>query len=128
MPHVLVVTDETWVANDVRASLSEPGYSLTEFDDPQSALAACRTESLDAAVIDLQVRSMGGMAIVRAIRDIPRPGGARPLPTILLLDRSADSFLARRAGAGAWIRKPFTAFELRDAIEGLLDGEDQARE
>ena len=68
---------------------------------------------------------MGGMAIVRSIRDVTRDKGG--LPTVLLLDRKADGFLARRAGAGASIQKPFTAFELRTAIERLLDGgEEQA--
>ena len=122
VPHVLVVADEPWVINDVRASLGEPRFSLTEHDDARSAIDACQSEDVDAVVVDLQVRSMGGMAIIRAIREVAGDGG--PLPTILLLDRRADAFLARRAGAGAWIHKPFTAFELRGAIDGLLDGED----
>jgi DNA-binding response OmpR family regulator len=120
MPHVLVVADESWVINDVRASLAEPGYQLIEYDDPRAAIDACRTEAVDAAVVDLQISSMGGMAIVRSIRDATRTKGG--IPTVLLLDRKADGSLARRAGADAWIQKPFTAFEIRTTIERLLDG------
>jgi DNA-binding response OmpR family regulator len=32
---------------------------------------------------------------------------------VLLLDRAADSFLARRAGADEWLVKPFDAREFR---------------
>jgi DNA-binding response OmpR family regulator len=37
---------------------------------------------------------------------------------VLLLDRSADSFLAKRAGADAWVIKPFHDAELRAAVQG----------
>jgi AmiR/NasT family two-component response regulator len=35
---------------------------------------------------------------------------------VLLLDRSADEFLARRAGADASVLKPFDASDLRKAL------------
>jgi DNA-binding response OmpR family regulator len=41
-------------------------------------------------------------------------------PVILLLDRDADAFLAGRSGAVAWVRKPFSAHDLRAAVDGAL--------
>ena len=38
---------------------------------------------------------------------------------VLLLDRAVDAFLARRAGADAWIRKPFGGFALRRLVDRL---------
>ncbi len=33
-----------------------------------------------------------------------------------MLDRAADGFLAKRAGADGWLVKPFTARDLREAL------------
>ena len=72
----------------------------------------------DAVIIDMQVGSMGGMAIVRALLDAAAMSHVPRTPTILLLDRSADVFLAGRAGADAFLVKPIVAEELRAALRG----------
>jgi len=84
---------------------------LIDHADPSTAAVAAADESVDAAVVDLQVASMGGMAIIRSIRD-----SKTPVPAVLLLDRDADAFLAGRSGASAWVVKPFTASDLRSAV------------
>jgi two-component system nitrate/nitrite response regulator NarL len=43
-------------------------------------------------------------------------------PVLMLLDRSADLFLARRSMADGWLVKPLDAFRLRRAAEALLAG------
>jgi DNA-binding response OmpR family regulator len=43
----------------------------------------------------------------------------RTVPVIMLLDRPVDSFLAGRAGAEAWVTKPFDADELRHAVKSV---------
>lgn len=63
----------------------------------------------------MQTGTMGAMAVTRAVR---AAGPNRP-PVIVLLDRDADAFIARRAGAAGWVRKPFSTPELRQAIEGV---------
>ena len=40
----------------------------------------------------------------------------------MLLDRTADVFLARRAGAEGWLVKPLDARRLRKAATTILDG------
>ena len=83
-------------------------------DDPvQSGVRVVETDP-DVVIIDLQVRNMGGMAVVREIKasmegeDLPR--------LVILLDREVDGFLAKRAGADAWVVKPFSTHELRIAM------------
>ena len=69
----------------------------------------------DLVVLDLQIGNMGGIA------DVPAPaprGGRRPaprVPVLMLLDRQADVFLARRSDADGWVVKPLDAFSLRKA-------------
>ena len=106
---VLVVSDASWVLNQVKAALSGSG-DIVEAADPRQAEQAA--ERAEAAVIDMQVGSMGGMALTRALKSA-LPGGA---PIVLLLDRRADRFIAKRAGADAWLLKPFSAQALRSAL------------
>jgi DNA-binding response OmpR family regulator len=113
---VLVVTDAVWVENDVRASLTDPGTVVYRVADPSLAVEAAIEHSPDVAVIDLQVGSKGGMAVVRALRAAVDSGAIVSVRTVLLLDRDADHFLARRAGADAAVVKPFTAQDLRAAV------------
>jgi len=127
MPRVLVVADESWVRNEVHATLTTPGFELVDHDDSASAAETAVAEDVDALIVDLQVGSMGGMAITRSVREVTGGSESPGLPVVLLLDRSADAFLARRAGAAAWLTKPFTSHQLQTALdEALKDGEDVA--
>ena len=116
MPKALLVCDTPWVANDARAALSLDKWEIVTTDDPTRAASVASETNPDAVIVDMQVASMGGMAVIRDIRDVFQNRN-RPR-TVLLLDRSADSFLAKRAGADAWVLKPFHAAQLREAISG----------
>jgi DNA-binding response OmpR family regulator len=114
MPTALVVADGSWVTNEVRSALSFGGWEIEEITDPRAVVARVEESRVDAVIIDMQVGSKGGMAVIRSIRQatdlFERPR------LVLLLDRSADEFLARRAGADASVLKPFEAPELRAAL------------
>jgi two-component system, OmpR family, KDP operon response regulator KdpE len=119
MTEILVVADEPWVANDVRAALADHRYSITNVSDPRRAVDHLATNAVDVVLVDMQVGSMGGMAVARSVRGTTREGTVAP-PVIILIDRDADSFLAKRAGAADWVRKPFGSSELRRAIDGAI--------
>ena len=121
MSRVLVVADDPWVVSEVHAALSIGSNELIDHDDPATAAATAIDEDVDAVVVDLQVASMGGMAIIRSIRD-----SKTPVPAVLLLDREADAFLAGRSGADAWVVKPFSAFDLRSAVATVTAQPDTA--
>lgn len=114
MPTALVVADDAWVTNQVRAALSVGSWQIEALSDPEVVVDRLEESRVDAVLIDMQVGSMGAMAVVRSIRqatdELDRPR------TVILLDRSADMFLARRAGASAAVLKPINAAELRAAV------------
>lgn len=111
MSRVLVVADDPWVVSEVHAALSIGANELIDHGDPATAAVAAGDESVDVVVVDLQVAAMGGMAVARSVRDLDEP-----VPVVLLLDRQADTFLAGRSGANAWVVKPFTTSALRAAV------------
>jgi DNA-binding response OmpR family regulator len=113
-PLALVVSDGAWVTNEVRSALSVGSWQIEELSDPRAVVDRLDHSRVDAVIVDMQVGSKGGMAVVRSIRQAT-DAIARPR-TVLLLDRSADEFLARRAGADAAVLKPINASELRHAL------------
>ncbi len=117
MSRILVVADSEWVINDVRAVLGLGDWDVDVLGDPREVVPTINEVVPDAVVIDLQIGSMGGMAVVREILSV-MDHEERPR-LVLLLDRAADSFLAKRAGADAWVVKPFEAHDLRVALEGV---------
>lgn len=123
MPNVLLVADATWVKDAVHAALSTGGYDVAEHSNPATVVTAVTAAKPDVVVVDLQVASMGGMAVTRAVRDAAAVGTIQEVPVVILLDRRADAFLARRAGASAWIAKPFEAAELRAALSAAAAAE-----
>jgi DNA-binding response OmpR family regulator len=114
MRTVLVVADGAWVANEVRSALSVGSWLIEEINDPRAVTARLAESRVDAVIVDMQIGSKGGMAVIRSIRqetdELSRPR------TVLLLDRRADRFLARRAGADSAVLKPINAAELREAL------------
>ena len=123
----MLVADAPWVVNEVKAALAGEPWQFVEVSDPEKAVETVESSLPDAVLVDLQVGSMGGMAVTRAIRQSVEH---RPR-IVMLLDRHADTFLARRAGADAAVVKPIDGFELRFALSGEpapADEEDAAAE
>ena len=117
MESILLVTDSSWVRNDVEAAILEPTTTLTVVNDPRAVIDAAVEAAPSVYLVDMQVGSMGGMAITRNIKGAALKGDIVDNPVVLLLDRSADEFIAKRAGADSWVVKPFTAQALRLAID-----------
>lgn len=117
MPRYLVVADESWVRNEVHAALTAPDVSLVDHQDPATAAVNAMSDGFDAVICDLQVGSRGGMAVTRDLLEQAAVTGKPPIPMVLLLDRSADAFLAKRAGAAAWVVKPFSSHDLVEALD-----------
>ncbi len=120
--HILVATDAQWVLDDVMAALSSPSTSFTVVTNGREVVKAVKERTPDLAILDLQVGTMGGMAITMDLR-LDHSSGALPhVPVLMLLDRKADIHLARRSGANGWLIKPLNALKLRKAAQEIAAG------
>jgi two-component system response regulator MprA len=117
---IIVIADEAWARNEVHAALTTPDYTLIDHSDPSTADELLVAEKPQAVVIDLQVGSMGGMAIARELHQQAALAERDEVPVVLLLDRAADAFLAKRAGVAGWVTKPFTSNDLRTTVENAI--------
>lgn len=121
--HILIATDAQWVLSEVQAALDSPSTTFEVITDGRKVAPAVSNRTPDVAILDLQVGSMGGMAITMDLR-LDQSSGALPhVPVLMLLDRTADVHLARRSGADGWIIKPLDALRLRKAVRSIVAGE-----
>lgn len=95
-------------------------FILVDHAEPATAADVAVAQGVDVLVADLQIGAMGGMAVTRAVRETTGDTNTPGLPVVLLLDRGADEFLAKRAGAAAWLTKPFTSHEMQNAVATAL--------
>jgi len=81
-----------------------------------------RERTPDLIILDLQIGTMGGIAVTMDMR-LDESGGLLPhVPILVLLDRKADIHMARRSGADGWLIKPLDALRLRRASRAISAG------
>lgn len=118
--HILVATDADHVLDDITAALGGPDTSFTVCRDGRAVATAVATRTPDLAVLDLQIGSMGGMAVTMALRLDESAGLGPHVPVLMLLDRKADLHLAKRSAADGWLVKPLDALSLQRAVDTIL--------
>ena len=120
--HILIATDAQWVLNEIQAVLGSSSTTIQVVTNGRLVAPAVAERTPDIAILDMQVGSMGGMAITMDLR-LDHSSGALPnVPILMLLDREADVHMARRSGANGWIIKPLDALRLRKAVNAIVAG------
>ncbi len=121
--HILLATDADWVVDEVTAALSDNETSFTVCREGRLVSELVAIGNIDVVIADLQIGSMGGMAVAMDLRLDASSGAVPETPLVMLLDRDADVFLAQRSGAEAWLVKPLDALRLRKAVTAAVAGD-----
>ena len=122
VPEVLVASDADWIHDEIDAALGSPTMTIRVLRQGYDVLPAVEERVPDLVILDLAIGNMGGMATTRALR-LEESGGRLPrVPILMLLDRQADIFLARRSEADGWLVKPLDPIRLRKAASSVLGG------
>jgi len=122
VPEILIVADAPTVLAEVRSALEDEETYIREVRSGAAVRDEVELDPPDLVVTDLQVGSMGGVAICHDLR-LEESGDRQPhVPVLILLDRRADVFIARGSGAEGWLVKPIDPRRLRRAARALLDG------
>jgi two-component system chemotaxis response regulator CheY len=121
MKTCLVVDDSRVIRMVARRILEELKFQVTEAEDGQQALDACRVALPDAVLLDWNMPVMDGMEFFKALRALP--GGAA-VKVIFCTTENDMSHIAEAVGAGAdeYIMKPFDSeiVQSKFAQVGLL--------
>jgi DNA-binding response OmpR family regulator len=122
MRTIVVASDAPSVRADVVAVVGDPETDIIEIDTGQAVSPAVDEHEPDLVIVDLQMGSMGGMAVCLDLRLEESYGNLPHVPVLMLLDRRPDVFLAKRSDAEGWIVKPLDPIRLRKATTALIDG------
>lgn len=120
MTDVLLATDTDWVVEEVAAALASPEVTFRVVRSGHDVRPAVEASTPDLVILDFQIGNMGGMATCLDLRLESGMGRLPRVPVLMLADREADTFLARRAGADAWLVKPLNPLLLRRTAHQLL--------
>ncbi len=115
--NVLVVDDETVLAEMVSMALRYEGWSISTAGDGAGAIAAARTTRPDVVVLDVMLPDMSGLDVLRRLRE-QNPG----LPVLLLTAKDAveDRIAGLTAGGDDYVTKPFSIEEVVLRLRALL--------
>jgi DNA-binding response OmpR family regulator len=116
---ILVAADAKWVRDLVKMASLTPGQRVVEVTRGQDVRDAVREQEPDVAVLDMQIGNMGGIAVSIDLRLEASAGRVPDVAILLLLDREADRFLAKRGDADAELVKPVDPATLGHTIERL---------
>jgi CheY-like chemotaxis protein len=120
MSTILVAAEGKWVRDLVRSACLAPGQRVVEVTRGQDVRAAVNEYTPEVAVLDMQIANMGGIAVAIDLRLEGSAGRLPDVSILLLLDREADRFLAKRADADAELVKPIDPSTLRHTIDRLV--------
>ena len=120
--HIVLATDVDWIVDEITAALGGPDTSFTVCREGRVVVGVVAEREPDLAILDMQIGSKGGMAVTMAMRLDESAGMLPHVPVIMLLDRRADVFLARRSGAEGWLIKPLDPMRLKRAVNAVMAG------
>jgi two-component system chemotaxis response regulator CheY len=102
----LVVDDSRVVRKAARRMLEKFGFVVSEAEDGEQALAACRQELPGLVLLDWNMPVMDGMGFLRAAR--AEFGATRPTVVLCTTESGLERIVeALQSGAQEYIMKPF---------------------
>ncbi len=114
---ILVVEDDKKIASFIAGGLRQAGFAVDQAADGEEGLHLALAEPYDAAVIDVMLPKLDGLALVQRVR---RERVATPV-IILSARRSIDDRIkGLHTGADDYLTKPFAFSELLARIHALL--------
>ena len=116
---LLVVEDDTRIADIVRRTLTESGYAVDLAFTVSAAIEAIEIETYDLVVLDLMLpgSARGGIDVCRRIRQL---NPHIPVLMLTALDTLYSKVDALDAGADDYLVKPFHLAELTARVRALL--------
>ena len=124
MKTVLIADDDQASRELLRDALEACGFRLIEASDGREALKQIWTESPDLVLLDIQMPSLDGFAVLRAARHLDPPSGARFI-ALTALAMESDRQRVAKAGFDGYVAKPISIADVRRQVKRMLSDEDK---
>jgi two-component system chemotaxis response regulator CheY len=120
---VLIVDDSAAIRKILQRVLRQTQMSIGEIleaGDGQEALALLKTRSVGLILSDINMPKMDGLQLLGVLK-----GSAewKHIPVVMITTEGGETKVgeAVRLGAAGYVRKPFTADQIKEKLAGILE-------
>jgi two-component system, OmpR family, catabolic regulation response regulator CreB len=115
-PHILIVEDETAIADTLMYACDEAGMSSTHVMLGQAAIEKLKIQAMDFVVLDVGLPDLSGFEVCKQIRTFSN------VPILFLTARNheIDRIVGLEIGADDYVTKPFSPREIVARITAIL--------
>lgn len=117
MKRILLVEDDTNLADGLVIALEGEGYEVVHVADGKSALEEAPKGNYNLVLLDVMLPGLDGISICRQLRN---DGFTLPILFISARDQSDERIEGLVAGGDDYITKPFEMQELKARIQGIF--------
>ena len=113
---ILIVEDETKIAEFLAKGLNESGYLSSIAHDGLTALTQLQEKNFDLVILDVMLPEIDGWQVLKTLRTFSK------IPVIMLTakDHVLDRVKGLELGADDYLIKPFSYIELLARVKSLL--------
>src|SRR5579872_353015 len=120
---VLIVDDSAAIRKILQRVLRQTGMSIRtihEAGDGQDALAVLKSQPISLVLTDINMPRMDGIQLLAAVK---ASAEWQKIPVVMITTEGGETKVgeAVRLGAAGYVRKPFTADQIKEKLAGLLE-------
>ena len=120
---VLVVDDSAAIRKILTRVLRQTGMAIQtirEAGDGQEALAVLALHRIDLVLSDINMPKMDGLQLLASLKASPQ---WQEIPVVMITTEGGETKVAEavRLGAAGYVRKPFTADQIKEKLVGILE-------
>jgi two-component system chemotaxis response regulator CheY len=120
---VLVVDDSAAIRKILQRVLRQTGMAIRtihEAGDGQEALEILKIHRPDLVLTDINMPKMDGLQFLAAMKASEQ---WRAIPVVMITTEGGETKVAEavKLGAAGYVRKPFTADQIKEKLAGILE-------
>jgi len=120
--NILVVDDSAAIRKILQRVLRQTGMAIGEIHeagDGQEALTLLKATPVQLILSDVNMPNMDGLRLLEALKNSP---DWAPIPVLMITTEGGEAKVAEavKLGAAGYVRKPFTADQIKEKLAGIL--------
>jgi len=120
---VLIVDDSAAIRKILQRVLRQTGMAIRtihEAGDGQEALEVLKSQPVHLVLTDINMPKMDGLQLLASLKASPQ---WHSVPVVMITTEGGETKVgeAVRLGAAGYVRKPFTADQIKEKLAGFLE-------
>jgi two-component system, chemotaxis family, chemotaxis protein CheY len=121
--NILVVDDSAAIRKILQRVLRQTGMAIQtihEAGDGEEALKLLESNKVDLVLTDINMPKMDGLALLAALK---HSAEWADVPVVMITTEGGETKVAEavKLGAAGYVRKPFTADQIKEKLAGILE-------